>query len=796
MEINEHIILQDIPSSRMGKYHSAVMTTFSIDLIDFDNHVLNTLHGKQISSINVLVDSKQLEQVVELVNPQYLTNVGREYSLTGIESKGAFHPKINFLIGDNSILILFGSGNLTAMGQGKNHEAFTGLWLDQDNQTHMELVRECWAYLARFVAASGKYETNRILNEIPQNCEFLNSAFNVIPHKNCEINTKLDATLLYNDNSSIISQMMGVIPSDEVTRVTVVSPFFDEDGSTLLLLTKLCPNARIDVLMQESCELPPVKLKDNSRILFYDFDKTERGKHNTLNCYERRLHAKIFHFKTEKMEYCVIGSANATQAGVGTLNKRGNNDEFCILYSSKSRDFLGELGLKKKVRLITKPNSMKRTFEESMVNDSPNRHYKILSAEFVEGVVGIKMNDIIPNDVLMIIDNGWEQQLVSLNPQGDRDYNGSYNIGDKTAVCYLIDDRGNIISNRIFINRLSYLEQTSPSPSTRSLNRAISQIEANGIEGFEIVDLLNDIILNYSDDVNERLKARHASNSQRHKQDTDLPDIKYDPDFDNDDVQSSRLRRHDSTSKLLDCIEETFKRKIQSISEDQIDEEELASPEASNDRAEKMDKQIKVSIHKEGIYYPQEVRRIAQSYIHYADRRMSYMKETGNYMISNDDLNLFSLAMFTSIKVAYLDRMNYVFEGNDRTPIFVNQKNFYDDLDNVMHGEVLETLERICSICEKGEIVDKDDYGCQRKIQRSLKYAILYATLFNKFANIHIPSTYMNNILKYLKTLLYYLGNPDMENLNEDLSVLSERNECIFRMCHVNKILSKVESFK
>ena len=63
MEKNEHAILLDIPSGgKNGKYHSAVLTTYAIDLIHFDNQLLNTLHRKQICSINVFADTNQMDK--------------------------------------------------------------------------------------------------------------------------------------------------------------------------------------------------------------------------------------------------------------------------------------------------------------------------------------------------------------------------------------------------------------------------------------------------------------------------------------------------------------------------------------------------------------------------------------------------------------------------------------------------------------------------------------------------------------------------------------------------------------
>lgn len=63
MEKNEHAILLDIPSGgKNGKYHSAVLTTYAIDLIHFDNQLLNMLHRKQVCSINVFADTNQMDK--------------------------------------------------------------------------------------------------------------------------------------------------------------------------------------------------------------------------------------------------------------------------------------------------------------------------------------------------------------------------------------------------------------------------------------------------------------------------------------------------------------------------------------------------------------------------------------------------------------------------------------------------------------------------------------------------------------------------------------------------------------
>lgn len=198
MEKNEHAILLDIPSGgKNGKYHSAVLTTYAIDLIHFDNQLLNMLHRKQVCSINVFADTNQMDKSMEYVSPIYMRHIGKEYSITSISAVGAFHPKINFFVGDDAVLVVFGTGNLTVTGHGKNHEAFTGFMIDETDTTHRPLIEECWQYLCRFTKQCNDYDHNRILREIPENCTFLDSSFNIVPHSMCKVQEGLNAALLY-----------------------------------------------------------------------------------------------------------------------------------------------------------------------------------------------------------------------------------------------------------------------------------------------------------------------------------------------------------------------------------------------------------------------------------------------------------------------------------------------------------------------------------------------------------------------------------------------------------------------
>ena len=135
----------EIPGRR-NDFHSAVLTSFSFNFHHFEFQVLKTLKKKWVTSVSVLVDQNILNQLLGLVSGD-LNYISQSYSLVGIPSKGAFHPKINFLVGDDKLLLFFGSGNISPGGHGKNHELFTGFFADSKDSNQLPLLNEAWEYL-------------------------------------------------------------------------------------------------------------------------------------------------------------------------------------------------------------------------------------------------------------------------------------------------------------------------------------------------------------------------------------------------------------------------------------------------------------------------------------------------------------------------------------------------------------------------------------------------------------------------------------------------------------------------
>lgn len=788
MAMIEHHIFTDIPSGgKNGKFHSAVLTTYAVDLIHFDRHLINMLHRKQICSINILVDANQLEKEMEYVDPRFMKGIGKEYCIQGISSKGAFHPKINFFVGDDSVLVLLGTGNLTVAGHGKNHEAFTGLMVDSNNDTHRPLIEECWRYIYRFSNQFGSFDKNRILREIPENCTILSPEYHVVPHRLCNVQNGLYAALLYNDDlSSYLKQITDIVPLQEVQKVTVVSPFFDEKGESLETFAELCPNAKVDVLIHKECSLPPCQMPDNNRICFYDFKETARGKIN-FKVYDRQLHAKLFHFKTADKEYCVIGSANATISGLGTIKNSGINDEFGIIYVSSNTDFLNELGLKTRKKVDFKVKDMKRFGADN--RDNETHKYKILSASYDSGKCTIICDRPIPTNSLIAVDDGYNIVIHKIDTIENEKCYIVTKLGQNLSVCYIATSEGDCLSNRVFINNIAHLEVTNPSQTSRSLNRFISQIEDQGYDGLEVADMLTDImwdLVNETDD--DKQPRKITSSSIRRAKDKSLPEIKYNSAYDNDEVHSHRSALVDRTSRLIECIEESIKKKIRSIDDAITDEEEEGEAETSNDREVVEYEEIAVS--KKNIKgFGELSTSVLSNYSELIDKRIEQIRNSVFKIVTKDDLNFFSLSMFASVEICYLNRHKYQFDEIDPINRSSCQKQLYDCLDRSMNKNGIEALEKFAHFCYTMGKPSKIDDDFKKKANRTMKYAILFATLFYKNAT-HREEHLLKRVLGALRTLVSLYGIPSVDVLESELAPLSERYDYAFRFNHVKRIIN------
>jgi len=796
MEKNERILFQDIPiKGKYQSFHSAILTTFSIDLIDLESHLRNELHRKKICSINVFADQGQIDSSLQYVSPSSLPHIGSDYTVTNIRSHSAFHPKINFFVGYNSVLALIGSGNLTVTGHGKNHEVFTGFMIDDKDSSQQPIIAELWHYLSSIVSKTGEYEKQRILQEIPDNCECLDYEYDGQPHSWHVINEDLSAALLYNEDlSSIMAQIASLIPVEKVQKITISSPFFDEDGRTLLNLTSLCPNAKLDVLIQHFCTLPPINMTPQPSIRFYDFDETKRG-NVKIKDYERLAHAKILHFATNDTEYIVVGSANATTAGLGTMNKRGCNDELCVIYSSKKTHFLKELWITPNKHCVINSADFSKRIQHKQDYKAAKAAYVITNACYSNGTLKVYLDKPYENHgkIFVTLNNGIqplrvesfdiERNVLVINTQ----------LPKFSLSCHLEYhsdlDGDTKCSNTIFVNRIDELNATNPSRLSRELHSFISNIETDGYNGLEVVDMLSSVMHGLLDDICS-IQHLPKSGENAHARNTEtLPNIEYKAEYDNDDEPTSYLYKKHGVSRLIVSIEESIKRKLNAMEEELNDEEEEANAETSNART--FDTDYSISITKKDIdKYCDQAYSVLKMYKRFVSRRSDICRVNGGNL-DDDDLSFFALSMFASMEICYLNRFLYDFDSTNSMERSLYQKLLFEKFDNIMGNEGIEALTTFAKFCNCFHDKKKTaNHELLKNGQRALKYALLFATFFSRHAIHHkYKEKYVNTAIR---TLIQVFNLPGKEDLSADLQPLTERYNEIIKIKYVEDTLKQM----
>jgi hypothetical protein len=502
--MNSRILLKDIPS---GKFHSALLTTYSFNFYFFEQQVLRLLGSKGIHYVSVLVDGNILDTQFNTFS--ILSEVKkRNYAIHGIQSKGAFHPKINFFAGDNSILIIIGSGNLTSSGHGKNLEIWNCIYVENNDDEKMGLVRQCWSYLKNLHKNLGESAQQK-LKVIEENCSLLSNLDKIPIQAAYAVNEDTFISFLAsNTEGALIKQLTDLLVDDSIQKITIMSPYYDIKGDFIHQLNSIFKPTTINVILQKEFGTVPISMNPTSNVLFYDWEDVSEEKRK-----QKFFHAKNFIFEGEKRNYLLTGSANASIAAFGNQTIRSINHEACILYQEKGANYLGQLG----ISLDAEAVKLSYFNEEIYANDQENNHEeKIVFISAIEQNYGqIKIYFSIKNDLkdfLLCLYNSkgeivHEEQIILLSTQGFI----SISIKINTVPLYgVITDllKSVFLSNRQFVIDTNAFDATNPSPQNKSLSQLRNMIEGGNFYSIRIIDFLNTI---YQGKKNQPVNANNAS---------------------------------------------------------------------------------------------------------------------------------------------------------------------------------------------------------------------------------------------------------------------------------------------
>lgn len=595
--MKSRILLKEIPS---GKFHSAIFTTYSINLYYLEQQVLPLLGSKGIHYVSILADGTMLS--TQLENYAFLSQKRkRNYAVHGIQSNGAFHPKLIFLAGSDSVLLLIGSGNLTTSGHGKNLEVWNAIHVNSLNDAKYGFVIQAWNYMKQLHADLGD-SANSKLKSIEENC-FILAGGKGVESTIFDLDEQNQISFHANQtDSSLFSQVSDIIENDKIERITIMCPFHDSEGKFIQELNKRFNPSQIDVLIQSDFGALPLKMKNQSNVRFFEWTEVMQEKQR-----QSFFHAKNIIIEGKNKNYLISGSANASIAAFGTMTISATNQESCVIYQSTDSDYLELLSIKS-----TSNPVLLKDYEpenESKLSESAEleRSVFIKSAEKNLDTVNLifQVKQPIKDGSIQLFDPKGTLQLEEMISMDAGEHFQQLSIPNDVALLFAqVSIQGIATSNKQFITDINAFESTNPSPRNRSLNQIRKLIESGNFSTPKIIDYLNTIYRQKEakKGISKASEQEGRNNELPKEEDDDLLYLSY------AEIQE-RAKQIDNQEKVHHYIEYKGVRLWESIFsylkesrekelQAKIDEEETEDINSSGGRSEKKEPKPKRSISK------------------------------------------------------------------------------------------------------------------------------------------------------------------------------------------------------
>lgn len=317
-------------------FHSALLTTFSIDTHIFENIALPPMRAAGCRNIGVMVDLDRLNH--QLAEFNSADRAGLVYQLSKIKVRGAFHPKIILQLGRERGRLIVGSGNLTGAGMITNLEAATVLTVGPEDMRAAPILATSLRYFQSHVAQ----DDVALSNVIARARAWTPWLDDVVEADEVDLEGARLA-FLTEAEVPIGERFRHFLDGDRIERMVFVSPFWDADlsGMNRLRTSLGKPSAALIVDPKEQ-DFDATTILTQERVTLHSAQALlkERSKGNV-----RRLHAKIIIAMGEKADYVLSGSANASVHALYGAHRASGNAEACLLRMEEKGTAIERLGL-------------------------------------------------------------------------------------------------------------------------------------------------------------------------------------------------------------------------------------------------------------------------------------------------------------------------------------------------------------------------------------------------------------------------------------------------------------------
>lgn len=503
--IDHRQLFKEIPA---GRFHSVLMTSFSLNLYYWEVQLLRALSGKGINYVSAIVDADCLSEQLLKFSKAFTGSRALDFSLHGYKMKGAFHPKIQFYVGRDSVLVLVGSGNLTISGHGKNLEVWTPVMVENEGSAAYPFVREVWHYLKGLYAELGEEAVN-IVSSLENNCSLLQGDYH--PNES-EFDLGVCSIRFFaNQKSSIFDQCKDWIDDERIKSITVMSPFYDRRAELIKALYEQFRPQEMNVIVEKGFGSVPKAACIPDYVKLYRWDKV--GKTEGKTCQEF-FHSKCFFFEGETNHFMLCGSANASVAAFGLPGVIPSNHEASVGLRSASIDYFEQTGF----RLDNPINSSDiNDLDAADANDSDAADSDlnaesatcwIKEASYFFKSYSLSVENSVGDNAVVISFYSGARKLLhtrkTLLRAGVSEIDGKFDEACNPLYVELTDSQGRLLSNRQFVIPVESMEANNPSPESNYIRKRSRDIESGKFVNGEVLRFIEQIL----DDTDRQLSVK------------------------------------------------------------------------------------------------------------------------------------------------------------------------------------------------------------------------------------------------------------------------------------------------
>ncbi|UKK52821.1 hypothetical protein [Prevotella sp. E2-28] len=643
--IDQRQLIKEIPS---GKFHSALMTSFSINLYYWEIQLLRSLSAKGINFVSALVDSDCLSDQLLKFSKAFSGRKPLDFSLHGYKMKGAFHPKIQFYAGRESVLVLVGSGNLTVMGHGKNLEVWSPVMVESIESPAYPFIRNVWSYLKSLYQGLGE-EADNIIYSIEANCDLLKNDYNE-PAAEHFIGEE-SIRFFTNQFTSLYNQCTEWISDDTIKTITVMSPFYDSKAELIKTLYNQYKPSEIRLIIEEGFgSLPkPSNIPDYVRL--YKWDKISK---NSGQKYQEYFHSKCFFFDGEYNHYMLCGSANASVAAFGIPGGMPTNHEASVGFKSATIDYFKMTGFT--LSEPVGPNEIEQTGKKDDKSSRVPITLWVKEAAYLYNNYNLTIDnsaDVVDVTITFYSGNRKPLHVVQkrIKPEISKVY-GTFKDPINPLYVEITNRKGELISNRQFVIPTEIMEVNNPSPESEYKRKRYREIESGKFINGEVLRFIEQIL----NDAETKMSAKSSSETivEKTTEDKDGHTFSSVDDYLKDDgtgITGDRsMRKGEKTasqsSMLFDSMISYISRSSKEKEDEDIDEEETEDVRKSEGREKVKSQKTAVKSQKKVLETEQRIYKMYDKYITHLESVALSSKTVHNDIHLMESLKKYMTAIF------------------------------------------------------------------------------------------------------------------------------------------------------